>query len=54
LTSIIPILRATSSEPNEIRATAVDDDGNGFMDDVHGWDFQNNTNNPRPRARWRR
>ena len=24
----------------------VDDDGNGFIDDVKGWDFQNNDNNP--------
>ncbi|MCK5407347.1 MAG: S8 family serine peptidase, partial [Candidatus Krumholzibacteria bacterium] len=24
----------------------IDDDGNGFIDDVHGWDFRNNDNNP--------
>src|SRR5262245_22284472 len=24
----------------------VDDDGNGFVDDVRGWDFANNDNNP--------
>ncbi len=24
----------------------VDDDNNGFVDDVHGWDFVNNDNNP--------
>src|SRR5262245_30191515 len=24
----------------------VDDDGNGFVDDIHGWDFVNNDNNP--------
>lgn len=24
----------------------VDDDGNGFVDDVHGWDFINNDNDP--------
>lgn len=23
----------------------IDDDGNGFVDDVHGWDFVSNTNN---------
>ena len=23
-----------------------DDDGNGFVDDVYGWDFYNNDNNP--------
>ncbi|MEO6785342.1 MAG: S8 family serine peptidase [Chthoniobacteraceae bacterium] len=26
----------------------VDDDGNGFVDDVHGWDFANNDNDPSP------
>ena len=25
-----------------------DDDGNSFADDVHGWDFANNDNNPSP------
>jgi len=24
----------------------VDDDGNGFVDDIYGWDFVNNDNNP--------
>ena len=33
--------------PNET-LNGRDDDGNGFVDDIHGWDFQNNTNNPRP------
>jgi len=28
----------------------VDDDGNGFVDDLFGWDFQSNDNNPRPEA----
>ncbi|KKT35127.1 MAG: Peptidase S8 and S53, subtilisin, kexin, sedolisin [Parcubacteria group bacterium GW2011_GWA2_44_12] len=27
----------------------VDDDGNGFADDVHGWDFIDNDNDPHPR-----
>ena len=26
----------------------VDDDGNGFIDDVHGWDFVGNDRNPSP------
>jgi subtilisin family serine protease len=26
----------------------LDDDRNGFADDVHGWDFANNDNNPSP------
>jgi len=25
--------------PDEIPANGIDDDGNGFVDDVHGWDF---------------
>ncbi|MFH1219249.1 MAG: choice-of-anchor D domain-containing protein [Candidatus Eisenbacteria bacterium] len=27
-------------------ANGVDDDGNGFIDDIHGWDFVNGDNNP--------
>lgn len=30
----------------EIPNNGIDDDGNGFIDDVHGWNFSNNTNNP--------
>lgn len=26
--------------------TGVDDDGNGYIDDIRGWDFVNNDNNP--------
>jgi subtilisin family serine protease len=26
----------------------VDDDGNGYVDDVHGWDFASHDNNPNP------
>jgi hypothetical protein len=29
-------------------ANGIDDDGNGYIDDVHGWDFANNDNNPSP------
>ena len=29
------------------RPNGVDDDGNGYVDDVVGWDFVNNVNNPR-------
>jgi hypothetical protein len=28
--------------------TGVDDDGNGFIDDVNGWDFIDDDNDPRP------
>ncbi len=30
----------------EIAGNNIDDDGNGFVDDVRGWDFVNNDNNP--------
>lgn len=30
------------SNPGEIAGNGVDDDGNGFVDDVHGWDFAYN------------
>lgn len=31
---------------DEIPGNGRDDDGNGFVDDVRGWDFVNNDNNP--------
>lgn len=34
------------SNPLEIAGNGVDDDGNGYVDDVYGWDFCNNDNNP--------
>ncbi len=33
------------TNPGEIAGNEVDDDGNGFVDDVHGWNFFNNTSN---------
>jgi len=30
----------------EIPANGIDDDGNGFIDDIHGWDFFYNDNDP--------
>jgi subtilisin family serine protease len=32
--------------PGEIANNGVDDDGNGFIDDVRGWDFVNNDRDP--------
>ncbi|MHB8077641.1 MAG: S8 family serine peptidase [Candidatus Krumholzibacteriia bacterium] len=32
--------------PGEIAGNGIDDDGNGFIDDIHGWDFVNNDNDP--------
>lgn len=36
------------TNPNEIPSNGVDDDGNGYVDDVHGWDFGNQDNDPSP------
>ncbi len=32
--------------PKEIPNNGIDDDNNGFIDDIYGWNFVNNTNNP--------
>lgn len=32
--------------PNEIANNGIDDDGNGFVDDVRGWDFVDNDSDP--------
>jgi len=34
------------TNPGEIAGNGIDDDGNGFVDDVHGWNFANDTNDP--------
>ena len=34
------------TNPGEVAANGVDDDGNGFIDDVHGYDFHNNDGDP--------
>jgi subtilisin family serine protease len=36
--------------PGEIPGNGVDDDGDGYIDDVHGWDFGNDDNDPNPHA----
>ena len=36
--------------PGEIAGNGVDDDSNGFIDDVYGWDCGRNNNDPRPEA----
>jgi len=33
------------TNPREIPANGIDDDFNGYIDDVHGWDLLNNDNN---------
>lgn len=32
--------------PGEIEGNGLDDDGNGFVDDVRGWNFANSSNDP--------
>lgn len=32
--------------PGEVAGNGLDDDANGYIDDVYGWDFANNDNNP--------
>lgn len=34
------------TNPDETADNGIDDDGNGLVDDVHGWNFIGNTNNP--------
>jgi len=34
--------------PGEIPGNSVDDDGNGYVDDVRGWDFGDDDNDPSP------
>jgi len=33
----------------EIPGDKIDNDGNGFVDDINGWDFVNNISDPRPK-----
>ena len=34
------------TNPGEIPGNSIDDDGNGYVDDVHGYDFSNNDGDP--------
>ena len=34
------------SKPGEIPNDGIDNDGNGYVDDYHGWDFYNDDNDP--------
>jgi subtilisin family serine protease len=36
------------TNPGEIPDNRIDDDGNGFVDDVRGWDFYSDDNDPNP------
>jgi subtilisin family serine protease len=37
------------TNPHEIAGNGLDDDHNGFIDDVHGWDFVDNVPDPSPK-----
>ncbi len=41
-TSIPQLAGALWTNPGEVAGNGLDDDGNGFIDDVHGWDFRDN------------
>ncbi|MBO6574467.1 MAG: S8 family serine peptidase [Rhodothermales bacterium] len=34
------------TNPGEIAGNGIDDDNNGFVDDIHGWDFSDGDNSP--------
>jgi len=36
------LVGATWTNPGEIQNNGIDDDANGYIDDIHGWDFLNN------------
>ena len=36
------------TNPGEIANNKIDDDGNGYVDDIHGWDVSDNDNDPNP------
>ncbi len=36
------------TNPGEVPGNGLDDDGNGYVDDVHGWDFGDGDNDPNP------
>ena len=40
------LANAVFTNPGEIPGNGIDDDNNGFKDDVHGWDFCHNDNDP--------
>jgi hypothetical protein len=38
------------TNPKEIAGDAIDNDSNGFVDDINGWNFFENSNDPRPQV----
>lgn len=42
------LVQNTWTNTHEMPGNGVDDDGNGFVDDVYGWNFVEDNNNPEP------
>ena len=42
----VDLIENVWTNPNEIPGDGIDNDANGFVDDIHGWNFTNNTNDP--------
>lgn len=42
----VDLSSALWANTGEIPSNGIDDDGNGFVDDINGWNFVNNNNNP--------
>ncbi len=42
------LVSAIWTNPREIPGNKIDDDQNGFVDDIHGWNFVKNSNDVRP------
>ena len=38
------LIRNIWTNPGEIKGNGIDDDQNGYVDDIHGWNFVDNTN----------
>ena len=45
-TAHVDLLGNIWTNPGEIPNNGIDDDGNGYVDDIHGWDFVNWDNGP--------
>jgi len=43
---MVPGGRNIFTNPGEIAGDGIDNDGNGYIDDVHGWDFGDEDNDP--------
>ncbi len=43
-TTIPELKRSLWTNEDEIPNNGIDDDGNGYVDDIHGWDFRDNDN----------